>query len=253
MREFLKDWFYISNSKKIAEKAMLLRIALSVMGIIACLVAMSITAMAFFSFNISSGNNLIKTAAYSLDIIPPADMTVGDSYFLDNSTEGTEKIFEFRIKASPECSATVGYCKINIKTDKNAINDSNDVQVFYTEPIWAEKSVEHPERKDELTVKIAIKPYKTATVSFVEEWGSCAYDVVDGIIEPLFNPLVLADNNEKDEQDNTEQEKQETEISNIESETQNTQEQENQEEIKEEKEETEESTDTDKGFIEETE
>ncbi len=208
MREFFRYCFLKSDSRKNSERAVMAKIAVGIIGIIACLGAMSITAVAFFSFNISSNSNIIKSASYTLDITPPESMAVSDSYLLDNSTGDTEKKFTFKISVSAEATASVGFCEINVKTDTDA------VQTFYTKPIWTNTDAQYPERLNSRMVEITVMPYKTATVSFISQWGSCAFEdlVVDTAVEPEYLPHTPA--LKEEEQAVNEEEKQETEQQN---------------------------------------
>ena len=68
MRKLFNEFFYIPKHGKVREKVMLTRIAMTVTIVIMCLAAMSITAYAYFSYNISSGSNIIKAAHFETKV-----------------------------------------------------------------------------------------------------------------------------------------------------------------------------------------
>lgn len=70
MRKLYKEFFYISNTDKIRDKVMLARVGVTVVIMVICLFAMSITAYAYFTANdIVLPDNYIKSAKYELDIV----------------------------------------------------------------------------------------------------------------------------------------------------------------------------------------
>ncbi len=68
MRKFYDEFFYIPKHGKVREKVMLTRIATTVTVIMMCLAAMSFTAYAYFSCNITSGSSVIKSASFYTDV-----------------------------------------------------------------------------------------------------------------------------------------------------------------------------------------
>ena len=68
MRELYKEFFHIPKHGKIPEKVILVRVALIVIIAVVCLATMSITAYAWFSYNVTSGSNVIKAANFEAQI-----------------------------------------------------------------------------------------------------------------------------------------------------------------------------------------
>lgn len=68
MRKLYNEFFYIPKHGKVREKVMLTRIAMTVTIVIMCLAAMSITAYAYFSYNITSASNTIQAANFEAQI-----------------------------------------------------------------------------------------------------------------------------------------------------------------------------------------
>lgn len=68
MKNFYNEYFRIVEGEKIREKVMVARVILMVIIIISCLAATSITAYAYFSYDITSSANNIKAATFKTDI-----------------------------------------------------------------------------------------------------------------------------------------------------------------------------------------
>ena len=83
MRELYNEFFYIPKHGKIREKVMLTRIVSTIAIVIMCLAAMSITAYAYFSYNITSGSNTIKAASFYTDVT--VQITDADGNAVENS------------------------------------------------------------------------------------------------------------------------------------------------------------------------
>ena len=88
MKELYNEYFYVPEDGKVRDKVLLTRITVSVIAILFCIVAMSITAFAYFSHGIISSSNTIQSASYDLDITPPEDIAVSadNTYVLDNTS-----------------------------------------------------------------------------------------------------------------------------------------------------------------------
>ena len=68
MKKLYEEFFAIPTDGKIPEKVMLTRAVLTVAVILVCLSAMGITAYAYFSHSLISGQNTIKAAGFGVDI-----------------------------------------------------------------------------------------------------------------------------------------------------------------------------------------
>ncbi len=173
MKAMLKSFFDTEKEEKISEKTLLSRITVSVIIIVVCLIAMSISAYAYFSCDVSSPKETIKSASYELVVTPPSDMKSADIYELKNESD-SDKEYVFTLSTVGSTStASVGYCKIVVKNEINA----GDAQIFYTKPIWLVEDLSKG-RVDTREVKIIIPAGKTVCVSFVSQWGSCSKEPI---------------------------------------------------------------------------
>lgn len=174
MKRIYFEFFHVSKHGKVSEKVMLTRIAVSISIIIACLVAMSFAAYAYFSYGLYSNNNTITAANYELSVKAGENQING----VTNITETTE----FTISPTDETNASVGYCKIDIIT-----TDNEKPYTFYTAPIWREADVEN-NKLSERIVKIEIPEGNAlkVEVAFTAEWGTYSG-------EALNNDIITAD------------------------------------------------------------
>lgn len=68
MKKLYNEFFYVPKYGKVKEKVMLMRTALTVVIMVVCLFAMSLTVYAYFSHNVTSGSNIIKAAYFDAKI-----------------------------------------------------------------------------------------------------------------------------------------------------------------------------------------
>lgn len=182
-RKLYKDFLYIPKHDKgrVREKVMLTRVALSVMVILLCMAAMSITAYAFFTHTTYSGVKPLQVASWSITVscaedVPPTE----GSYRLDNTAGDAPRVYTFTVAKDAAATATVGYVKIVTTVDGSE-------QTYYTQPLGSflleGTMTEDPDRQ----VCIRVPAGKAVTVRFVGEWGSCSKEPVleeSDVIEP---------------------------------------------------------------------
>lgn len=68
MRKLYNEFFYVPKHEKIRENVMVTRVAMTIIIMVMCLAVMSLTAYAFFSYNVTSGLNTIKAATFEADV-----------------------------------------------------------------------------------------------------------------------------------------------------------------------------------------
>ncbi len=106
MRDLYREFFHIPKDGKIGEKTMLTRVAATVGIIVACLVAMSISAYAYFTHNVTSGLNIIKAADFEITVsvfqadgvTAAEDVTVITSNYKSFKLEGLTENVPYVIK-----------------------------------------------------------------------------------------------------------------------------------------------------------
>ena len=171
---FYNDFFRIEKDKKIREKVMLVRVIITVAIIITCLMATSITAYAYFSYNITASSS-IKAANFKTDISVKVDGT-SEELTLENAPNSrfialnANTKYHITINVSEQCSANTGFVKITAK---------NSDEAYYTYQF----SNEAPK-----TLEFYITPSAETELTFVDCWGTSVYysDYQNGIVNPFY-------------------------------------------------------------------
>lgn len=68
MKKLYREYFHIDKNENIHEKAMLMRAGTTVATMVLCLIIMTLTAYAYFTSDVSSPSNLIRSAAFMTEI-----------------------------------------------------------------------------------------------------------------------------------------------------------------------------------------
>jgi hypothetical protein len=150
---------------------MLVRVVTTIVIVVMCLSAMSITAYAYFSYNITSGSNIIKAANFEADV--SITITENDSSTAVEVTKQKNASYTADLKAgniytitldeSDGSTAKTGFCIVS------AI-DCPDI--YHSQQIGADSAVD-----GEFTDKIVFQLKVTAdtTVTFLSHWGTSSY------------------------------------------------------------------------------
>ena len=164
MRKLFNEFFYIPQHGKVREKVMLTRIAMTVTIVIMCLAAMSITAYAYFSYNITSGSNIIKAANFDANV----SITIKDSSNDPVTVTKDGKVQTANLDAGKytieltkgTSTADTGFCVISIG-DKT----------YYTDQIGVDV------KKDltDATVKFDLWLSSPTKLEVLSHWGTSVY------------------------------------------------------------------------------
>ena len=79
MKKLYEEYFKVSEDGKVREKVMITRVVVTVTVMVICLIAMGVSAYAYFSSDILSASNVIKAANYEINVTVQSTM--------DNSTQ----------------------------------------------------------------------------------------------------------------------------------------------------------------------
>ena len=198
-----KQFFCVPADGKVSEKTMMRRIALSIAVAVICMGAMSISAYAFVTWNVTSGVNVIKSAHFDMKIVNNQTLDSLDEakrcYKLV-ADENENTTFVFTLSYDIQCDATAGFGKVIFYCDEN-MNDSSYIDTYYTKPIKAAGDTQR-------IVEIVVPAGKTAYVEFVPEWGTYSgtgdgIKLIEGKIE--LNAADLPGTNNVDEEVQEEQ------------------------------------------------
>lgn len=215
MRKLFNEFFYISKHGKVREKVMLTRLATTITIVIMCLAAMSITAYAYFSYNITSASNTIQAANFEAQITVTSTEQNGGTVN-PSSTAGKKTVFTFantgtytvELEKGNNSTAQTGFCIIYI-CDKT----------YHTQQIGVDINANNEQRE---LVSFALKINEPNTVVTIEShWGTSSYygfNVDENYIvnsnptrEIVIGNPVNGASNSDEEKENTSDEKTETE------------------------------------------
>ena len=169
MRKLYNEFFYIPKYGKIREKVMLARVAMTVVIMVVCLAAMSITAYAYFSHNVTSASNTIQVANFEAQITVTSTERNGGTVN-PSSTTGKKTVFTFadtgtytvELEKGNNSTAKTGFCIIYIG-DKT----------YHTQQIGVDINANNEQRD---LVSFALKINEpNAVVTIESHWGTSSY------------------------------------------------------------------------------
>ena len=169
MKELYNEYFHVPKQGKVREKVMLVRTAVTVIVMIVCLLAMSFTAYAYFSCNVTSGSNIIKAAHFEVQIT----VTDGTNNIV-LTTEGkyqvaalkTGKEYSVTLAApAADGSAETGFC---------VITDRYQSKIYHTQQLGVDENVSE---KYTGSITFSLTVSEDVDVFFLSHWGtSSSYD-----------------------------------------------------------------------------
>lgn len=171
MKKLFKEFFYVPKYGKVREKVMLMHVTMSVVIIVMCLAAMSLSAYAYFSYNITSGSNTIKAANFEANVL--ISITENDSSTAVNVTKSNNASYTADIKAgktytvildeSQNSTAKTGFC---------IVTATGCADMFHSQQIGTDATVENG-YTDKVTFQL--KATADTTVTFLSHWGTSSY------------------------------------------------------------------------------
>ena len=170
MRKLYNEFFYIPKHGKVREKVMLTRIAMTVTIVIMCLAAMSITAYAYFSYNITSGSNIIKSASFYTDVtvqITAEDGTAGDTITTNTSDHkshsaelSANKTYTITVKHNDRSTAQTGFVIVTAESCETR---------YHTQQLGRDGN------GNTYTITFKLTPGANTIVTFRSHWGTSTY------------------------------------------------------------------------------
>ena len=165
MKELYNEFFHIPKNGKIREKVMLMRTALTVIVMVVCLFAMSFTAYAYFSNNVTSGSNVIKAANFEAEVsIQPNDSNVPSPELKEvNSKTYSADLkanTEYTVVLKPGGTAKTGFCVVTAEGCK---------QTYHTQQLGVDQSVDG-QNTPQITFMLIVS--EDTTVYILSHWGT---------------------------------------------------------------------------------
>ena len=170
MRKLYNEFFYIPKHGKIREKVMLTHLISTITIVIVCLAAMSITAYAYFSYNVTSGSNTIKAASFYTDVtvqITDADGNAVETITTNTSdhkshsaTLDANKTYTITIKHNARSTAQTGF--VIITADKCETK-------YHTQQLGRDGD------GNTYTITFELTPGANTVVTFRSHWGTSSF------------------------------------------------------------------------------
>lgn len=170
MRKLYNEFFYIPKYGKIREKVMLARVAMTVVIMVVCLAAMSITAYAYFSHNVTSGSNIIKSASFYTDVT--VQITAEDGTVVETITTNTSD----HKSHSAELSANKTYT-ITVKHNDRSTAQTGFVIVTADgcETRYHTQQLGRDGNGNTYTITFKLTPGANTIVTFRSHWGTSSF------------------------------------------------------------------------------
>ena len=170
MRKLYREFFYIPKYGKIREKVMLTRVITTVAVIVFCLAAMGITAYAYFTYNVTSGSNIIKSASFYTDVT--VQIAAEDGTAVDTITTNTSD----HKSHSAELSANKTYT-ITVKHNDRSTAQTGFVIVTAEgcETRCHTQQLGRDGNGNTYTITFKLTPGANTVVTFRSHWGTSTY------------------------------------------------------------------------------
>ena len=170
MRKLYNEFFYIPKYGKIREKVMLARVAMTVVIMVVCLATMSITAYAYFSHNVTSGSNIIKSASFYTDVtvqITAEDGTAGDTITTNTSDHkshsaelSANKTYTITVKHNDRSTAQTGFVIVTAEGCETR---------YHTQQLGRDGN------GNTYTITFKLTPGANTVVTFRSHWGTSSF------------------------------------------------------------------------------
>lgn len=176
MRKLYNEFFYIPKHGKIREKVMLARVAMTVVIMVVSLAAMSITAYAYFSHNVTSGSNIIKAANFETKV--SITVTDADGKAVENSNiipiTSDHKNFELReLEVGKYYTVTITPTEQSTaKTGFVVVTADKCPGTYHTQQLAKDVNAEG-DQTPSLSFMLMITD--TTNVHFLAHWGTSSY------------------------------------------------------------------------------
>lgn len=165
VKKLYTRFFHIPKHEKIGEKTMLLRVATTIATIVGCLIAMSLTAYAYFSCDVSSVLNVIQAANFDAEI---AITDENNTLVEPSAKEGKISTFIFTVPGTytvtlgkGTSSAQTGFCVLYIGED-----------TYHTQQIGVDIGANNQNRE---SVSFTLQVKGPETVKIESHWGTSSH------------------------------------------------------------------------------
>ena len=174
MKKLFKEFFYVPKYGKVREKVMLMHVTMSVVIIVMCLAAMSLSAYAYFSYNVTSGFNTIKSANFETSV--SIRVTDSDGKAVDTPKPITTNYKLYKIadlKAGEWYTVTVTPTeRSTAKTGFIIVTATGCNEIYHTQQLGIDENVSGGKTPE---IKFQLMITDTTDVVLEAHWGTSSY------------------------------------------------------------------------------
>lgn len=183
MRKAYNEFFDVPEMGKISEKVIMMRAVFTVAIMVVCLAAMSITAYAYFSYNVTSHFSIIRAANFETDVL--VQLKEEDESFTDlmtiTSTHKAHQVtsleagktYKVTIKPTQNNTAENGFVILEAyNTPESSGSPSLASAVYHTQQLGIDVSAPNGKRE---VISFYLVLDADADVIFYSHWGTSSY------------------------------------------------------------------------------
>ena len=163
MRKLYYKYFHISKEEKIADTVMTVRVVMAAFCIVFCLAAMSLTAYAYFTYNVTSSLNTIQTGKFEMSVAvsegeAPLELTTIE----EGMQQGTAFAGKtYTVTITPGGTGATGFCIVTVG-DKT----------YYTQQLGKDYIAENQSTP---SMTFTLQTSEDMTITFASHWGTSSY------------------------------------------------------------------------------
>lgn len=161
MIKWLKSRFSVPEDGTVSEKVFLSRITLNITVIIICMIAMALTAFAYFSVDISSQNNKIQAAHFDVEISVCSE--IGDFTVSEPIDRQNTDVYVVNLKANTVYAVEV--TAIGNASTGFVVVSAGGYQ-YHTEQLLLD---------DKMSIVFYVRPTQDMTVTLMPHWGTSSH------------------------------------------------------------------------------
>lgn len=161
MKEWLRSRFHVSEDGKVSEKVFLSRIYLNISVIVFCMIAMAISAYAYFSANIASNSNMIQAAHFDVEIAVSSELD--GTFVLDQNTLRRSNVYVVNMKA--DTVYTIEVSTVGTANTGFVVVSAGGYQ-YHTEQLFLDKKS---------MITFSVKPVEDMEVELHPHWGTSSH------------------------------------------------------------------------------
>lgn len=168
MKKLYEEFFQIPEDGKIRDKVMVVRVAMIVCVMITCLIAMSISAYAYFSHTVASEKNTIKAAKFepTFTIKDASGTPVQHEQQGEHVYKLAENMtYEITIQKGEKTTASTGFCVVEVV-------GASGTKTYHTQQLGADQKAAE-QKTESITFTLTVTEDSVLTIS--SNWGTSSY------------------------------------------------------------------------------